>query len=252
MAAFSGRGPSVGNFAATRDFALKPELVAPGTNIYTATQKFDPNSDTYNATGYTTVNGTSYAVPFVAGVAAMAKAKNSNLNTPGRLKSAVVNTASADLLGGVHVTDAGAGKLNAADAVNVAATLEPAAISFGPITTLPVNRTLTLTNVSSAAATFSITVRQLTSDANARVTVSQSSVTLPAGQSSQPITVSLTGSKPAAGAYEGFLDVKGAGPDLHLPYFYVVGNGCRTTFSRCRTARSPASPTISDICSFSA
>ena len=61
--------------------ALKPELVAPGTNIYTATQKFDPNSDTYNATGYTTVNGTSYAVPFVAGVAAMAKAKNPNLNT---------------------------------------------------------------------------------------------------------------------------------------------------------------------------
>ena len=52
----------MGNFAATRDFALKPELVAPGTNIYTATQKFDPNSDAYNATGYTTVNGTSYAV----------------------------------------------------------------------------------------------------------------------------------------------------------------------------------------------
>jgi minor extracellular serine protease Vpr len=224
VAGFSSRGPSAGNFAATRDFALKPELVAPGTNIYTATQKFDPNSDTYNATGYTTVNGTSYAVPFVAGVAAMAKARNSSLNTPGRLKSAVVNTASADLLGGVHVTDAGAGKLNAADAVNVAATLEPAAISFGPVTTLPINRTLTLTNVSSAAATFSVTVRQLSSDSNARVTVSQSSVNLPAGQF-QSLTVSLSGSKPAPGAYEGFLDVKGVGPDLHLPYFYAVGNG---------------------------
>ena len=79
VAPFSSRGPSVGNFAATRDFGLKPELAAPGTNIYTATQKFDPNSDTYNATGYTTVNGTSYAVPFVAGVAAMALAKNPNL-----------------------------------------------------------------------------------------------------------------------------------------------------------------------------
>jgi uncharacterized protein (TIGR03437 family) len=225
VAGYSSRGPSVGNFAATRDFALKPELVAPGTNIYTATQKFDPNSDTYNATGYTTVNGTSYAVPFVAGVAAMAKAKNSNLNTPARLKSAVVNTATADLQGAVHVTDAGAGKLNAADAVNVAATLDPAAISFGPVATLPINRTLTLTNVSSAAATFSITVRQLTGDSNAHVTVTSNSVTVPAGQSSQPITVSLTGSKPAAGAYEGFLDVKGAGPDLHLPYFYVVGSG---------------------------
>jgi uncharacterized protein (TIGR03437 family) len=225
VAGYSSRGPSVGNFAATRDFALKPELVAPGTNIYTATQKFDPNSDTYNATGYTTVNGTSYAVPFVAGVAAMSKAKNANLNTPARLKSAVVNTATADLQGAIHVTDAGAGKLNAADAVKVAATLDPAAISFGPVATLPINRTLTLTNVSSAAATFSITVRQLTGDSNAHVTVSSNSVTVPAGQSSQPITVSLTGSKPAAGAYEGFLDVKGAGPDLHLPYFYVVGSG---------------------------
>src|ERR1035438_10455199 len=129
---------------ASCDFGLKPELVAPGTNIYTATQKFDPNADTYNATGYTTVNGTSYAVPFVAGVAAMAKAQNPNLNTAGKLKSAVVNTATADLLGSVHVTDAGAGKLNAADAVKVAATLEPAAISFGAVpAVLPVNRTLT-------------------------------------------------------------------------------------------------------------
>jgi uncharacterized protein (TIGR03437 family) len=226
VAAFSGRGPSVGNFASVRDFALKPELVAPGTNIYTATQKFDPNSDTYNATGYTTVNGTSYAVPFAAGVAAMALAKNPNLQQqPGRLKSAVVNTATADLAGSVHVTDAGAGKLNAADAVNVAATLEPAAISFGPVpAVLPVNRTLTLTNVSSTAAAFSIAVRQLSTDSKAQVTVSQSSVNLPAGQS-QLLTVSLTGSRPSPGSYEGFIDVTGSGPALHLPYLYLVGDG---------------------------
>lgn len=227
VAAFSGRGPSIGNFALGRDFALKPEVVAPGTNIYTATQKLDPNSDVYHASGYTSVNGTSYAVSMAAGVAAMALAKNPNLKqttSSSRLKSAVVNTATADVLGGVHVTDAGAGKLNAADAVAVAATLDPAAISFGPITTVPVNRTLVLTNVSSAAATFSLTVRQLTTDSNARVTVSQSSVNLPAGQSAT-LTVALTGAKPSPGAYEGFIDVKGAGPDLHLPYFYVVGDG---------------------------
>jgi minor extracellular serine protease Vpr len=226
VAAFSGRGPSLGNFASVRDFALKPELVAPGTNIYTATQKLDPNADAYNATGYTTVNGTSYAVPFAAGVAAMALAQNPNLRQqPGRLKSAVVNTATADLQGSVHVTDAGAGKLNAVDAVNVAATLEPAAISFGPVpAVLPVNRTLTLTNVSSAAATFSLAVRPLSSDSRARVTVSPSSVNLPAGQS-QSIAVSLTGSRPAPGSYEGFIDVTGSGPALHLPYLYLVGDG---------------------------
>jgi uncharacterized protein (TIGR03437 family) len=227
VAAFSGRGPSLGNFASVRDFALKPELVAPGTNIYTATQKLDPNADAYNATGYTTVNGTSYAVPFAAGVAAMALAQNPNLRQqPGRLKSAVVNTATPDLQGSVHVTDAGAGKLNAADAVNVAATLEPAAISFGAVpAVLPVNRTLTLTNVSAAAATFSLAVRPLSSDSSARVTVSQSSVNLPARQS-QSITVSLSGSRPAPGSYEGFIDVTGSGvPALHLPYLYLVGDG---------------------------
>jgi len=228
VAAFSSRGPSVGNFGASRDFALKPELVAPGTNIYTATQKRDPNSDSYNATGYTTVSGTSYAVPFAAGVAAMALAKNPNLKQqPGRLKSAVVNTATADLQGGVHVTDAGAGKLNAADAVNVAATLEPAAISFGPVATAqPVK--LRVTNVSGAAATFSLTVRPLSSDSKAHVTVSQSSVTL-SPDAPQDITVSLTGSGSSPGAYEGFIDVAGSvagsGPALHLPYFYVVGDG---------------------------
>ena len=73
VAPFSSRGPSIGNFAATRDFALKPEVVAPGVEVYSATQKFDPNADIYDATGYARVSGTSYAVPFAAGIAAMAK-----------------------------------------------------------------------------------------------------------------------------------------------------------------------------------
>jgi uncharacterized protein (TIGR03437 family) len=226
LAPYSGRGPSIGNFAATRDFALKPELVAPGSDIYTAAQKYDPNGISYSADGYTTATGTSYAVGFVAGAAAMAKSKNSNLNTPGRLKSSVVNTASSDLQGGVHVTDVGAGKLNVADAVAAAATLEPAAISFGPIGagSLPITRNLTITNVGSATATFSLAVRQLTGDNNARVTPSSSTVQLSAGQS-QTISVAIQGSRPAAGAYEGFIDVTGAGPALHLPYYYVVGDG---------------------------
>ncbi|MEO8597864.1 MAG: S8 family serine peptidase [Candidatus Solibacter sp.] len=224
VASWSSRGPSVGNFASGRDYGLKPEVVAPGTHVYTATQAYDPNADSYNATGYTAVNGTSYAVAFAAGVAAMAKSRIPSLNTPGRLKSAIVNTATADLQGTARVLDAGAGKLNAGDAVAVAATLEPAGIGFGPAAILPINRNLTITNVSSAAATFTFTVRQTTTDSNARVTVSPGSVNLTAGGSTTVI-VSLSGTRPAAGNYEGFIDVKGAGPDLHLPYSYVVGDG---------------------------
>src|SRR5262249_23317747 len=222
---FSSRGPSIGNFAAARDFALKPELVAPGVGIYTATQKYDPNGDAYNPGGYTTVSGTSYAVPFVAGAEALVKQKNPNIKTPAQLKSAVVNTASsASVQGGAHLVDSGAGLLNIGDAVNVAATLEPAAIGFGPIAAaaLPINRTLDITNVSGAQATFTLSVRQLTADSNAHVEVSPSSVTLAAGAKAPPVTITLIGSRPAPGAYEGFIDVSGAGPALHLPYTYFV------------------------------
>jgi uncharacterized protein (TIGR03437 family) len=37
--------------------------------------------------------------------------------------------------------------------------------------------------------------------------------------------VSLGGSRPNPGAYEGFIDVTGIQPALHLPYYYVVGDG---------------------------
>ncbi|MBS1857988.1 MAG: S8 family serine peptidase [Acidobacteria bacterium] len=226
VAPFSSRGPSIGNFAGTRDFALKPELVAPGVGVYTATEKYDPNGDAYNSTGYTTVSGTSYAVPFVAGAAALVKQNHSGF-TPAQLKSSVVNTANFGAVqGGAHLVDAGAGLLNVADAVNIAATLDPAAISFGALnpSSLPINRNLTITNVSPAQATFNFAVRSLSGESGSSVQVTPSSVSLAAG-ASQAVTVALTGTPPAAGSYEGFVDVTGAGPALHLPYTYFVGNG---------------------------
>ena len=98
----SSRGPSIGNFGSTPTFVIKPELVAPGADLYTAAQKLDPNGDAYNATGYTSVTGTSYAVPMVAGAVALVK-QNHSTWTPAQLKSAVVNTATQDVTdGGVH------------------------------------------------------------------------------------------------------------------------------------------------------
>ena len=224
VAAFSSRGPSIGNFAVTRDFALKPELVAPGNGIYTATERYDPSGDAYHPSGYTTVSGTSYAVPFVAGAAALVKQLHHGF-TPAQVKSAVVNTAAFTAVqGGAHIVDAGAGLLNIGDAVNAAAALDPAAIGFGAPATFPVSRNLNITNVGSASATFTLTVRSLSGESGAAVQVTPSSVTLAAGVS-QTVTVSLTGTRPAAGSYEGFIDVSGAGPTLHLPYTYFVGSG---------------------------
>ncbi len=221
----SSRGPSIGSFGSTQTFVIKPELVAPGADLYTAAQKLDPNGDAYNATGYTSVTGTSYAVPMVAGAVALVK-QNHSAWTPAQLKSAVVNTATRDVTdGGVTagVNSVGAGKLSVGDAVNVAATLDPATISFGSIGAgaLPIRRTLYITNVGASSATFNFAVEP----PNASVTVSPSSLTLLPSQPTNSVTVTLQGSRPNPGSYEGSIVITGAGPALRVPYLYFVGDG---------------------------
>jgi uncharacterized protein (TIGR03437 family) len=224
----SSRGPSPGNFAATPTTGIKPEIAAVGVNIYTATQKFDSNGENYNASGYTSVTGTSFAVPMVAGAVALVKQKHPEF-TPAQLKSAVVNTATQDVTdsGGVaRVNSVGAGKLSAADALNTAATLEPATIAFGAIssTTVSITRVVKVTNTGAAAATFNMTVQQRDADSSASVQVSPGSLTLSPGQSNT-VSVALRGNRPRAGSYEGAIVVSGGGSTLRLPYLYLVGDG---------------------------
>jgi minor extracellular serine protease Vpr len=220
----SSRGPAIGTLG------IKPEIAAVGTDLYTAAQKLDPNGQAYAASGYTTVTGTSYAVPMVAGAVALVKQKYPTL-TPALLKSLVVNTARHDDVTGTNglarVTDFGAGKLNAADAVNATAAAEPATLSFGVITSsaLPKSLTLKLTNIGSATATFNFAVNQRASDTDSRASVSvqPTSLQLTAGQQ-QSVTVTLQGSLPSAGTYEGYIDITGSGSTLHVPYLYIVSS----------------------------
>ena len=232
----SSRGPSPGSFGDTPTNVIKPELVAVGAAVYTATQKLDPNGDNYNATGYTSVTGTSYAVGMVAGAAALVKQKYSGMSpllTPAQLsallKSAVVNTASPDVndaSGVARANSAGSGRLNVADAVNVAATLDPATISFGAITSTTVNisRTLRITNVSSSQAAFNLAVQPRDLDSSLTVQVTPATVTLAPGMS-ETVTVALRGNRSPVGSYEGVIAVTGAGPTLRLPYLYIVPSG---------------------------
>ncbi len=219
----SSRGPSPGTFGATPTNGIKPELVAVGAGVYTATQKLDPNADIYSSSGYTSVSGTSYAVPMVAGAVALVKQKFPGF-TPAQLKSAVVNTASQDVTEAsgeaARIDSMGAGKLNAGDAVAVAATLEPATIEFGPIGagSLPISRTLTITNVSGSSLTLNLDPGGTVSSA-ARVTVSPATLTLAPG-ARDSVTVRLEGSQPTAGSYDSFITITGGGPTLRVPYQY--------------------------------
>jgi minor extracellular serine protease Vpr len=224
VAAFSSRGPAIGTLG------IKPELVAPGAGVYTAAQNYDPSGSIYHASRYSVVNGTSMAVGFAAGAAALVKQKNPNL-TPAQIKSLLVNTANADVNSDVspaRVTDMGAGELNVTAAVNGGTAFNPAAISFGAVASgsLPINITLGISNVSGAAQTIALSVvldaRFTTSAASVRL--SASTVTLSAGASTN-ITVTLQGTIPAAGSYQGYIAATVGSTTYRIPYLFMVSDG---------------------------
>ena len=226
VAPFSSRGPSPSN-------NLKPDLVAPGVFIYTAAQQFDPNGDTFDATGYLSVDGTSFAAPFVAGAAALVKQRNPGFSAA-QVKSALVNSTS-DLVFEddefARVTSMGAGLLQIPAALDPIATAEPATISFGALNgvALPLKQDLILANVGSGSETFHLSIEPYDFDPNAAVSVNgAATVDLELGAgSSTTVEVGLSGTTPPLGAYEGVIRVESAsgGASLRIPYYYVVGDG---------------------------
>jgi minor extracellular serine protease Vpr len=226
--ASSSQGPAM-FAAANNNPILKPELTAVGVDLYTAVQNFDPNGNAYSANGYLALSGTSYAVPMVAGAAALVKQRRPEWS-PIAIKSAVVNTANPDVqeAGGTaraRVNATGAGRLDAGEAVNAALLADPATISFGIYGGIAVVRQLQIANTTSALVQVQIAIEQRDSDPSARVTVDQGTqFGIPPGQTAT-LTVRLSGLRPPAGNYEGALVIRGAGPAMRIPYQYFVSDG---------------------------
>jgi uncharacterized protein (TIGR03437 family) len=231
VADFTSRGPSI-------DYSIKPELVAVGQGIYTATESLDPTGDLYDPAGYTTVDGSSFAAAMVAGAAALVKQANPGFS-PAQIKSALVDTASIDPnnvadnsdSGELLITAVGAGKLNVAVALSPGATVQPATVSFGlvgPNSTQPNPALLTVTNTGSGAATFRISVSPdplaPDQDSTDTVSVSPASLQLDAGQQAL-VTVSLKGGFAIPGMYDGVVAIAGPGTNLSVPYWYLETDG---------------------------
>src|SRR5262249_20641758 len=159
VATFSSRGPSI-------DLDLKPDLVAPGVDIFAVTQKFDPNGAEFDPTGFATLEGTSFSNALVGGAAALVMHRNPNMNVF-QIKSALVNTANPNVLDGsspAKPTAAGAGKLNAGAAIAPGATVDPVSGSFGLLTNrtaFPVNGEMARTNVGSGPGPFRLCVSRV-------------------------------------------------------------------------------------------
>jgi len=225
VAYFSSQGPSIGLNA------IKPELIAVGTDLLLATQKYDPNGDMYDPTGFTRAQGTSFAAPIVAGAAALVKQRNPRF-TPAQVKSALVNTADPEIIDYDYdgkAIDApqsgmGSGQLDVEQAIRVNVVAEPSTVSFGLVKALPLTQQIRLVNTSNASVNLRFSIQQFVRANGVNVTVSPTSATVGVGQVAT-VTLRIEGSSlPAANWYEGDLIVEGGAAALRVPYGYIVGD----------------------------
>ena len=235
LASFSSFGPTVGNVT-QGDAAIKPDLVAVGTDLYMAAQNYDPNGGQYSVTRFAAAAGTSFASPITAGAAALVKQKHPTW-TAAQVKSALVNTANQDVTTDdqfdlVDVEWLGAGKLDAGAAVGATVLANPVSLSFGVLASAPagVSRQITLTNTGSGSVNLTVAVAAGAASFTGNLTpgiaptLDKATLALAAGATGT-VTVSLSGTLPAPGSYSGAVTFQGTGVSIRVPYLYLVGGG---------------------------
>jgi hypothetical protein len=208
------------------DSAVKPDLLAVGTSVYTAAESSNPGGEIYSRDGYADVDGTSFSSPLVAGAAALLKSARPGLSAA-QYRSLLINSATpASLLPGTSATaqQAGAGVLDMSAAVRSTLAAAPVSLSFGVGGgDANVSRTLTLSNVGTARETYLISVLPR---AGAPAPQLPGSVQLDPGASID-LPAAFTGAGLQPGAYEGTIVAQGStsGVESHIPYWYAVGPG---------------------------
>jgi subtilisin family serine protease len=220
LAGFSSKGPNL-------DGAIKPDMVAVGSNIYTATQKFDSTGELYDASGYAVFDGTSFSAPIVAGAAALVKAARPGLTAAQYRSLLIDNAARISSAPGAAATvqQAGGGLLDVSAALRATAAMTPASVSFGAGNgTGSIARSLTIANVGTATETFQLSA--VPSAGGPAPSLSVPSLTLDPGASAQ-VALTFPADALGAGQYEGFLSVTGAnsGVESRVPYWYAVPSG---------------------------
>jgi hypothetical protein len=203
----SSRGPGPEN-------EILPDLVAVGTNVYTAA----PGG------AYQAISGTSLSAPIVAGAAATLKMARPGFSVD-VYRSLLINTATPFALpdGSIApVQVAGAGMLNLDAALQSNLVALPTSISFGAGNgTVNICRNLTFTNVGSSEGGWDLFVEAFGNLASP--TVSPGSLHLTPGGSTR-LSVCLTGNGLGPAEYQGFIRAQGASgtPDVRVPYWYAV------------------------------
>jgi minor extracellular serine protease Vpr len=223
---FSSAGPST-------DFGIKPDLAAPGSNIYSAEQMNFTAGGQYSASGFGQASGTSFSSPMVAGAAALVKQVFPAF-TPDQIKSVLVQSAAkvvTPFAGGVSgVLAYGNGLLDVGAALAAPATVSPSSISFGantPGSVLAKTFNLTVTNVTAGSDTFTLTQAAGPASGIVSLSATPASFTLGSGVS-QSVSIQASSPQPVTGAVEGTLVLhsQNTGKDLTIPFWgtFLVPN----------------------------
>lgn len=218
---FSGRGPTVYG-------GLKPDVVAPGVHILS--QGYGAGDlDSQRHTGYGQETGTSMAAPFVAGAVALIKERHPHW-TADMITSALMSTAQYE---GIHnsdgsvaqPTDMGAGLVDVERALDPAAFLVPAKISFGRVRSLQDirPRDLEVINAGDAPLVLHLSVEKLGNSGKTPLDafhVEPPLLSL-APRAKAKVTVMLQPelAESPTGYAQGYLVLRGETQELHAPLF---------------------------------
>src|SRR5216117_2670553 len=238
LAGFSSQGPT------NVDLAIKPDVTSVGVNVLSSITCVGKGPGCPgDGFGWAFFQGTSMSTPHIAGSAAVLLQLYPDWS-PAQIKSALVNRADLviqDAVTGTHdvgPTAQGAGRENLSVSADATTWMDPVSASFGKVTVgHPTSVTITLSNPTGSAETFTVSVSKFTPDTfggtvssiydagilsagDDRITV-PGSVTVPANGST---TMTVTVSAAHGDVAQGWINLDGPGSnDLHFAYYAIVG-----------------------------
>lgn len=251
VAEFSSRGP-------TRDNRLKPDLCAPGVDIFSATilpEMAPPTPGLGNMAdpaGYTSVSGTSMATPHLAGACALLKQLHPGWDAL-TIKAVLMNTARwMDGQGDATVQGTGRVDLQRAARANrvlVTAGATPGAShSFGLIEhqgqRVTVQQAFRVLDLGApAAATGQVRLVWIRRAPGLSARISQRLLVIPPGAAAGfGVSLRINGSKVPDGTYMGLVEVRVAGQRLRLPLAVTLRGAIPSVPPGPGAARDPGQP----------
>jgi minor extracellular serine protease Vpr len=235
----SSQGPT------TVDLAVKPDLTSVAVNVLSSITCVGKGDDCPgDGSGWAFFTGTSMSTPHIAGSAAVLLQLYPDWS-PAQVKSALVNRADLevvkDAVTGTHdvgPTAQGTGRENLSVSAEATTWMDPVSASFGKVTVGHLTSlTITLSNPTGSAETFTVSVTKFTPDdfggtvpsiwnagtlssGDDRITV-PGSVMVPANGST---TMTVTVNSSHGDVVQGWINLDGPGSnDLHFAYYAQVG-----------------------------